>query len=120
MTTLRIRNVRAESERDDGHRVLVDRLWPRGLSKQQARFDDWCKEVAPSEKLRTWFGHDEARFAEFRRRYRAELDDNEALGELRRILRAHDSVTLLYAAKDDTNNNAVVLLEYLRERRSGY
>lgn len=120
MTTLHIKNVRAEPEDGEGHRVLVDRLWPRGLSKQRARVDDWCKQVAPSEALRTWFDHDEARFADFRRRYRAELDDNVALADLRCILRAHDDVTLLFGAKDADHNNAVVLLEYVREHRSGY
>lgn len=120
MTTLAIKNVREAPSRADGHRVLVDGMWPRGVSKQDADLGDWCKQVAPSDELRKWFGHREERFAEFRRRYRDELEGSEGLAELRRVLREHDTVTLLYAAKDSEHNNAVVLLEYLREKRSGY
>lgn len=112
--------MREEPSADDGHRVLVDRLWPRGLSKSDAQLGDWCKQVAPSDELRSWFGHRTEHFAEFRRRYRAELEGSEGLAELRRILRAHDAVTLLYGARDAEHNQAVVLLEYLREHRSGY
>jgi uncharacterized protein YeaO (DUF488 family) len=97
----------------DGARVLVDRLWPRGLSKATARLDLWMKEVAPSPALRQWFGHDPARFTEFKRRYRAELVANAALEELRK-LGGRRRVTLLYAAKDPEINHAVVLLQALR------
>ena len=97
----------------DGARVLVDRLWPRGLSKATARLDLWMKEVAPSPALRQWFGHDPARFTEFKRRYRAELVANAALEELRK-LGGRRRVTLLYGAKDPEINHAVVLLQALR------
>ncbi len=120
MTKLQIKNVRQDGTSGDGHRILVDRLWPRGLSKEAAHLDDWCKEVAPSGELRSWFGHRAERFAEFRKRYLVELDDNEALTGLRSILREHDTVTLLFGAKDEEHNNAVVLLEHLRRHRSGY
>ncbi len=100
--------------RGDGYRVLVDRLWPRGVSKEEAQLDEWAKELAPSPELRSWFGHDAARFPEFRRRYRDELVDHEAkLRELRR--RAYTgSLTLVYGARDTEHNGAVVLAELLR------
>ncbi len=99
---------------DDGYRVLVDRIWPRGVSKERAKLDEWLKEVAPSTQLRTWFHHEEPKWAEFRTRYRAELDGNPAVGQLRSILESHDVVTLLYSARSETENQAVVLAEYVR------
>lgn len=97
----------------DGRRVLIDRLWPRGISKDEAGIDEWLKEIAPSDELRKWFGHDPARWEEFRRRYREEL---EAHGELLERLRSEarkGTVTLLFAAKDAEHNNVVVLQEML-------
>jgi uncharacterized protein YeaO (DUF488 family) len=105
----------------DGCRVLIDRIWPRGVSREQARLDDWARELAPSGELRTWFGHDPARFAEFRRRYLTELLAHEPkLRELRRIARDR-TLTLVYGAGDTEHNDAVVLAELLRRghRRSG-
>lgn len=94
--------------------MLVDRLWPRGLSKERAALDLWDKDVAPSTQLRKWFGHDPARFAEFGARYVAELDAApDAVGRLRGICARHDTVTLLYAAKDPAVNHALVLRDYL-------
>ena len=105
------------AEPRDGYRVLVDRLWPRGVSKERARLDEWARELAPSAELRTWFGHDPERFAEFERRYRAELTAHEEkLDELR--CRAREgTLTLVYAARDEEHNDAVVLAELLREGR---
>jgi uncharacterized protein YeaO (DUF488 family) len=97
----------------DGLRILVDRLWPRGLKKSDAALDHWLKEVGPSTALRKWFGHDPDRWPGFRRRYRAELAKNPALEELRALARRR-RVTLLYGAKDEAHNQAVVLAEYLR------
>ncbi|HEY3550703.1 MAG TPA: DUF488 family protein [Gaiellaceae bacterium] len=98
----------------DGYRVLIDRLWPRGVSKQEARLDEWARELAPSSELRRWFGHDPARFGEFRRRYREELAvHEEKLRELRRRARA-GTLTLVYGARDSEHNDAVVLAELLR------
>ena len=98
---------------EDGKRILVDRLWPRGLSKDDARLDEWLKEVAPSDELRGWFGHDPAKWEEFRRRYRQELKtQGEILERLRNEARK-GTVTLLFAAKDEERNNAVVLKEML-------
>jgi len=98
----------------DGRRVLVDRLWPRGLKKEDARIDLWLKEIAPSGELRQWFGHDPDRFEEFRRRYSSELAEHESkLQELRQ--RAKDgTLTLVYGARDTEHNDAVVLAEVMR------
>ncbi len=97
----------------DGYRVLVDRLWPRGVSKQEACLDEWARELAPSPELRRWFGHDPGRFREFRRRYSAELEAEEAkLDELRRRA-GTGTVTLVYGARDTRHNDAVVLAELL-------
>ncbi|MER8751332.1 DUF488 domain-containing protein [Mesorhizobium sp. M1050] len=100
---------------DDGQRVLVDRIWPRGVSKQDAALTLWLKEIAPSDDLRKWFGHEASRWAEFQKRYRAELDGNgEAVDKLRGLLR-HGKVTLLYGAHDEKHNNAVALAAFLRK-----
>ena len=116
-TEIRIRRVYEEPSADDGLRVLVDRLWPRGRSKQSARVDVWLKDIAPSKNLRTWFGHIPERFDEFAARYRAELDTNpEAVNRLRGLIADHPRVTLLYGAKDNEHNNAVVLRDYLRDQ----
>ncbi|MDF2847191.1 MAG: MarR family transcriptional regulator [Oerskovia sp.] len=114
--TLHVRRVYADPTPDDGYRVLVDRLWPRGLSKERAQVDRWLKEVAPSTALRTWFHHDHALFHEFVARYRAELDQNPAVDDLRAIVAEHQLVTLLYGAKDEQDNQAVVLRDYLVAR----
>jgi len=101
---------------DDGARFLVDRLWPRGVSREALRIQDWLKDAAPSNELRKWYGHDASRWDEFSRRYRAELQERpEALAPLLDAARVGD-VTLVYAKKDTERNNAVVLAEVLRER----
>jgi uncharacterized protein YeaO (DUF488 family) len=100
---------------EDGTRVLVDRLWPRGVSRERAAIEHWLKDVAPSAELRRWFGHDPRRWAEFRRRYKAELARRpEALAELRRLARA-GTLTLVYGARDAEHNDAVVLREVLEQ-----
>jgi uncharacterized protein YeaO (DUF488 family) len=101
--------------RGDGMRVLVDRLWPRGLSKQEARIDLWLKDVAPSNDLRKWFGHDPEKWQEFERRYFAELQkEREAVAQLKRL--AQDKhVTLIYSARDEQHNQAVALKEFLEQ-----
>lgn len=101
----------------DGTRVLVERLWPRGISKERAHIDLWLKEVAPSPELRTWFGHDPQKWTEFRRRYEAELASGEAhkaLGTLREMAR-QGPLTLIFAARDSQHTNAVVLRELLAQ-----
>jgi uncharacterized protein YeaO (DUF488 family) len=100
-------------ERSDGCRVLVDRIWPRGVSKTEAKIDQWLKDLAPSTALRKWFAHDPARWAEFKRRYFAELKpQREALDELRKLA-SGGTVTLIFGARDTEHNQAVALKEYL-------
>jgi uncharacterized protein YeaO (DUF488 family) len=115
--SIRIKRVYDEPSDDDGVRVLVDRLWPRGLTKARAAVTRWMKGAAPSPKLRVWFGHDPERFDEFSRRYLKELQTNEAARELRGLSRK-ESVTLLYGARDPEINHAVVLASFLRARAS--
>lgn len=93
----------------DGYRVLVDRLWPRGLSKEKAKVDLWLKEVGPSNELRHWFGHDPAKFPEFAKRYEQELHTNPVFQELGALTKQHKTVTLVYSAHDTEHNQAVVL-----------
>lgn len=111
---IRLKRAYEPAEPADGYRVLVDRLWPRGLSRERAGIDQWERELAPSTELRQWFGHEPSRFPEFRRRYLEELRAHRPLlAELRR--RARDgTLTLVYAAKDTDHNDAVVLAEVLR------
>ena len=99
---------------DDGFRVLVDRLWPRGISKGRARLDLWLKEIAPSAPLRTEFAHMQERFADFRDQYEAELENNPAVATLHELAQKHQRVTLLYGARDPQLNHARVLLEFLQ------
>ena len=96
----------------DGIRILVDRLWPRGVTKSKASIDLWLKDLAPSTELRKWFGHDPKKWSEFQKRYRAELNGNPALLKLRTLTR-RGNVTLVYAAKDELHNGAVVLKKFL-------
>lgn len=111
---IRIKRAYEPASRSDGRRVLVDRLWPRGVSKEEAAIDAWEKEVAPSTELRKWFGHDPANFSRFRESYREELRHHKRdLKELRRWAR-ESRVTLVYGAKDEKINHAVVLAEALR------
>lgn len=110
---MKIKRAYAPVEETDGYRILVDRLWPRGISKEKAQIDLWLKSVAPSNELRKWFGHDPERFAEFSERYRAELTASGVLDELRAVLKEHPTATLLFAAHDEEHNNAVVLQHLL-------
>jgi uncharacterized protein YeaO (DUF488 family) len=100
---------------DDGVRILVDRIWPRGVRKSDAAIDKWVKDIAPSDELRRWFGHDPARWDEFQRRYKAELNkDTGLLNELRDIAK-EDALTLVYSAHDEAHNQAVVLRDILTQ-----
>lgn len=103
------------AEPEDGVRLLVDRLWPRGISKARAALTDWVKDIAPSTALRQWFGHDPARWSEFETRYRAELVAHVSALDRIRALAAHATVTLVYGARDERHNEAVVLREVLLE-----
>jgi uncharacterized protein YeaO (DUF488 family) len=116
--TVRVARVYDQATERDGNRVLVDRLWPRGMSKSRAEIGEWCKQVAPSTALRKWYSHDPQRFAEFRRRYRAELASGQratALAHLRELARDR-TLTLLTASKDPVISHAAVLVELLQER----
>ena len=112
-TALRIKRVYEAPAKEDGTRVLVDRIWPRGLSKQEAAIDEWMKETAPSSALRSWFGHDPQRWPEFRERYFKELGSSaDAVSRLVALM-SDQPVTLLFAARDTERNNAVALVEYI-------
>lgn len=116
-TSIHLRRVYDEPESGEGTRVLVDRVWPRGISKDEADLDHWYKEIAPSSELRKWFGHDPKLWAAFKQKYRKELADDarqERLEELAELARS-GPLTLLYGAKDDEHNQAVVLREVLEE-----
>jgi uncharacterized protein YeaO (DUF488 family) len=113
---IRVRRIYDEPTRQDGTRVLVDRIWPRGMTKDRARLDEWCKQVAPSTELRSWYAHDPQRFAEFSRRYRAELAEPEratAVDHLRTLAGAR-ALTLLTATKQADISEAAVLADLLR------
>ncbi len=117
---IRMRRVYDDPSAADGTRVLVDRIWPRGMSKERAHLDEWCKQIAPSTELRKWYGHAPARFDEFTRRYSAELDDSEhtdALNHLR-ALAQKGTVTLLTATKDIEISEAAVLVELIGSQRT--
>lgn len=114
---VRLKRAYEPPEEKDGTRILVDRLWPRGVSKAKARLDEWMKDIAPSAELREWFGHDPERWGEFRRRYRAELAEQaEKLTDLRRRAR-ETPITLVYAAEDGEHNHALVLRDAILGRK---
>lgn len=113
---IQIKRVYEKPGKADGWRVLVDRLWPRGLTKQAAHVDVWMKDVGPSNELRKWFGHDPARWSEFQKRYRAELaKKKDLMAELKKLAKEHATLTLVYGAKDEEHNQAVVLAAALKK-----
>lgn len=111
--TLKIKRVYEDPDTHDGTRVLIDRLWPRGLTKEKAAVDLWLKEIAPTTELRKWFGHDPEKWTEFKKRYRAELKANAEHVAMLRSAMKKGTVTLVYGAKDEEHNDAVVLHEFL-------
>lgn len=115
---IKIKRVYEQIEKDDGTRILVDRLWPRGLSKKKANIDLWLKEIAPSTELRVWFGHDAAKWKRFRGRYETELRNNKDLIEGLVDKVKGGPITLVYAARDEKHNEALVLKQFLERRRS--
>lgn len=114
MGTVQIKRIYEPAEKSDGKRILVDRLWPRGVKKELAQLDDWMKTVAPSTDLRKWFNHDVAKWQEFTTRYTLELKENSAVNELLDMVKKNKMVTLLYAAHDEDHNHAVVLLQFIK------
>lgn len=115
MTMYKLKRIYEEPSNEDGLRVLVDRLWPRGVSKERAALDLWLKEIAPTHELRKWFDHKPELFAEFAGKYRQELDGNPAVVELRSLAEGAETVTLLSAAGDLRINHTVVLKQILAE-----
>lgn len=115
---IRVKRVYDEADPNDGFRVLVDGLWPRGIRKEEAKVDKWLRDVSPSPELRRWFSHDPNKWEEFKRRYWTELDSSkqDTVSELVSIIKGNLIVTILYSAKDPTHNNAIALVEYLRMR----
>lgn len=115
--TVHIKRIYETPSTSDGYRVLIDRIWPRGVSKEEAKLDEWLKDIAPSTELREWYGHEAALFTEFKERYSKELNTNVAtVTHLEDIIKNHPVVTMLYAAHDSNISNAAVLLEYLTKK----
>lgn len=116
MIDIKIKRIYEEASKSDGYRVLVDRIWPRGVSKEDAKLDQWMKEIAPSTELRKWFNHKEDRFDAFSKKYRKELNDHSDLIKelLNKTKNRH--LTLLYSAKDETHNQAVVLKSFIENK----
>lgn len=113
---IHLKRIYSKADKQDGYRVLVDRLWPRGISKEEAKLDDWKKEIAPTADLRKWFNHKKERFDEFKKRYIKELEAHA--GELDSLIKiaSEKKLTLLYGAKDEEHNQAIVLKEVLEKR----
>ena len=112
---VQIKRIYEPYDSSDGFRVLVDRLWPRGVSKEKAHADLWLKEIAPSNELRIWFGHEPAKWKDFEKKYRKELEGKkELMNRMKHLEKEHKKVTLLYGAKDTKHNNAVVLADLLK------
>jgi len=112
---IKIKRVYENSSKDDGERILVDRLWPRGVSKEKAKIDLWVKEIAPSDELRKWFSHDPLKWVEFKKRYESELKRMRVEVQKLASISKKENLTLLYAAKDEEHNNAVVLKEFMEK-----
>lgn len=114
---IKVKRVYEKPAKDDGYRVLVDRLWPRGMKKEAAHLDLWLKEVAPSDELRKWFGHDPEKWGEFQKKYRVELrKQKELIAELKQTEKKKGTLTLLFGAKDQEHNEAVVLAAALKAK----
>jgi uncharacterized protein YeaO (DUF488 family) len=111
--TVRIKRIYEPAAKSDGYRILVDRLWPRGIKKADAHFDKWLKEVAPTNELRKWFSHDPEKWKQFITKYHSELKGSDAFKELRSLVKEHKTVTLLYGAKDEEHNQAEALRQFL-------
>lgn len=111
--TITIKRIYSEPAKTDGVRILIDRLWPRGIKKEAARLAEWAKEIAPSTELREWYGHDPARWPEFQKRYKAELKHNEAANAFIEKYQQEKHLTLLFATKDEEHAHAIVLKDWL-------
>ncbi|MCJ7843332.1 DUF488 domain-containing protein [Lederbergia sp. NSJ-179] len=119
MPSIKIKRIYDPYNQEDGARILVDRIWPRGIKKEDAKLEDWLKEIAPSSDLRKWFGHDPERFADFRKKYLQELrEDNEKREALEQLCKRAEKqdITLVYAAKNEKHNQAVILKKEIEEK----
>jgi uncharacterized protein YeaO (DUF488 family) len=115
---LKVKRIYEPAKKDDGYRVLVDRLWPRGVSKEKARIDLWLRDIAPSDRLRNWFAHDPKKWAAFQSRYRKELKEKkELVRQIKEQEKENGTVTLLFSAKDEAHNQAVALRLFLKALR---
>jgi uncharacterized protein YeaO (DUF488 family) len=110
---IKIKRVYDPFEREDGKRILIDRLWPRGIKKEDLKMDEWLKEIAPSDKLRKWFSHDPKKYEEFKKRYAKELEDKSEILKRIKSESKKGTITILFSAKDTEHNNATVLKELL-------
>jgi len=113
MATVQIKRIYDPVENTDGARILIDRLWPRGVKKESAKLDEWMKDISPSVTLRKWFDHDPAKWEKFKAKYAFELKQNKVVDDLLNIIHQNKAVTLLYAAHDTQYNHAVVLLQFI-------
>lgn len=114
---IKIKRVYEPSSEEDGFRVLIDRLWPRGLSKESAQIDSWLKDIAPSDNLRKWFSHDPKKWIEFKRRYHEELrEKKDIISKIKSLEKEKKKITFLYSARDKDHNNAVFLQEYMMQK----
>ena len=121
MYELKLKRIYQPASAQDGYRILVDRLWPRGVTKQRAHVDCWMRDITPTPALRKWFAHDPEKWAEFKRKYLQELRDNrDAVDELIKLVKTHRRMTLLYAAHDEEHTHARVLASHLKRRLRGH
>lgn len=113
---IKIKRIYDAPTKEDGYRILIDRIWPRGLTKEKAKIDLWLKEIAPSDDLRKWFAHDPEKWEEFKNKYKEELKTRqELLHKIKQLAREKGTVTMLYSAKDEKHNNAVALNDFLKK-----
>ena len=112
---IKIKRIYDPASTDDGKRIYIDRLWPRGMKKEEVKIDEWLKEISPSDGLRKWFGHDPSKYAEFKRRYKRELEKHSQILERIKKEGKRETVTLLFSAKDVEHNNATVMREILNQ-----
>lgn len=116
MNKVAIKRVYESFDKEDGFRILVDRLWPRGISKEKAKADSWLKEIAPSNELRKWFNHEPGKWKDFVIKYKKELKNSAAVNELEELVNEHKNITLLFGASDTSHNNAVVLKDFIEKK----
>ncbi|MCC7357598.1 DUF488 domain-containing protein [Candidatus Uhrbacteria bacterium] len=115
---IKLKRIYEKPDKNDGYRILVDRLWPRGVSKERASLDEWLKDIAPTTELRKWFGHDPKRWSIFQKKYKKELLlHKNTLQDIKKLSKKNNTVTLVYAAKDEDHNEAIVLKSMLEDAK---